>query len=115
MWNLGGFLGWIEDAPAAGAVWLARYAALSSPNDMTMAMLPRYAQPWNRVIANAMNIFTFLAFAGGLGAIGSFILGVRAMARYGTVGERCDGTCWTWRGVFTGFVFLTILAAPLSR
>jgi len=62
-----------------------------------------------------MNIFTFLAFMGGLGAIGSFVLGARAMVRYGSIGERCDGTCWTWRGVFSFCVFMTILAAPLSH
>lgn len=60
-----------------------------------------------------MNVFTFLACVGGLGAIGSFVLGARAMGHNGDLGY-CDGSCWTWRGVFTFCVFVTILAAPLS-
>jgi hypothetical protein len=60
-----------------------------------------------------MNVFTLLAIVGGLGAIGSFVIGARAMARNSELGY-CDGSCWTWRGVFSFWVFLTILSAPLA-
>jgi hypothetical protein len=62
-----------------------------------------------------MNTFTFLAVVGGLGAIGSFVLGARAMLRNGALEDQCDGTCWTWRGIFSFCVFMTILAAPLAN
>jgi hypothetical protein len=62
-----------------------------------------------------MNTFTLLTFLGGLGVITSFFSGVRAMVRNGEVGHRCSAEWMAWRVVFQSAVFLTILAAPLSR
>ena len=62
-----------------------------------------------------MNVFTVITFLGGLGAIVSFLFGARAVVRYGSLEEPCGLACWTWRGIFTFCVFMTILSAPLSR
>lgn len=60
-----------------------------------------------------MNLFCFLALLGGFGAIGSFLLGSRVTSRYSYREVAASG--WSWEGVFTTLVFLTILAAPLSH
>jgi hypothetical protein len=62
-----------------------------------------------------MNTFTLLTLLGGAGVIVSFLSGVRAMVRHGTVGHRTSAEWMAWREVFQGAVFLTILSAPLSR
>ena len=61
-----------------------------------------------------MNLFYFLALLGGFGAIASFLLGSRATSRNSYSQQELTSSGWTWHGVFTSFVFLTILAAPLS-
>jgi len=62
-----------------------------------------------------MNIFTLLTLLGGLGVIASFFSGVRAMIRNGQVGHGSSADWMGWRVVFQGAVYVTILAAPLSR
>lgn len=63
-----------------------------------------------------MNFFYFLVLMSGLGAIGAFVFGARAMAVNGGSQQQCGSSAgWTWHSVFTFFVFVTILAAPLSR
>lgn len=62
-----------------------------------------------------MSFFYCLALLGGFGAIGSFLLGVRVTSRYGHKEREVAASGCSWEGVFTAFVFLTILAAPLSH
>jgi hypothetical protein len=62
-----------------------------------------------------MNGFTLLTILGGFGVIFSFFSGIGAMVTNGTVGRRRSPEWMAWRVVFQGAVFLTILAAPLSR
>jgi hypothetical protein len=62
-----------------------------------------------------MSFFNCLALLGGPGAIGSFLLGSRATSRYGLKRQELTASGWSWEGVFTAFVFLTILAAPLAH
>ena len=62
-----------------------------------------------------MSWFSCLALLGGFGAIGSFMLGYRATSRYGMKQQELTASGWSWQGVFTGFVFLTILASPLAH
>lgn len=62
-----------------------------------------------------MSFFYCLALLGGFGAIGSFLLGARATREYAYKQQYVTASGWSWHGVFTAFVFLTILAAPLSH
>ena len=62
-----------------------------------------------------MSFFNCLALLGGFGAIGSFLLGARATTRYTYKQQEITAPGWSWQGVFSAFVFLTILAAPLSH
>lgn len=62
-----------------------------------------------------MSFFDCLALLGGFGAIGSFLLGFRATSRNNYTQQELTDSSWSWHGVFTFFVFLTILTAPLTR
>jgi hypothetical protein len=62
-----------------------------------------------------VNIFTFLTFLGGTGAVVTFFCGVRAMLRHGQVGHRSGLQWMSWHFLFEIATFATILAAPLSR
>jgi hypothetical protein len=62
-----------------------------------------------------MGLFSCLALLGGFGAIASFMLGFRATSGYGLKQQELTASGWSWQGVFAGFVFLTILAAPLAH
>ncbi len=62
-----------------------------------------------------MSFFYCLALLGGFGAIGSFLLGFRVTTRYDYKEREVAASGWSWQSVFTAFVFLTILAAPLSH
>jgi hypothetical protein len=62
-----------------------------------------------------VNIFTFLIFLGGIGAVITFVLGVKAMLRHGEVGHRSGLEWMSWHFLFEVATFATILAAPLSR
>jgi len=61
-----------------------------------------------------MNTFTLLTFMGGFAVIASFLSGIHAMARIGTVGHRCGAEETAWRFVFYLAVFVTILAVLLT-
>jgi hypothetical protein len=61
-----------------------------------------------------MNVFNVLVALCGLGAVGSFLMGARAAVNHGRRQEY-GVSGWTWHSVFKFFVFLTILAAPLSH
>lgn len=62
-----------------------------------------------------MNIFTFLTFLCGIGAVVTFLCGVTAMRRHGQVGHRSGLEWMSWHFLFEVATFATILAAPLSR
>lgn len=62
-----------------------------------------------------MNAFTLITALGAFCVILSFFSGIRAMICNGEVGNGTSAEWMTWRVVFQGAVFLTILAAPLSR
>lgn len=62
-----------------------------------------------------MNIFTFMTFVGGIGAVVTFVCGVKAMLRHGEVGHRSGLQWMSWHFLFEVATFATILAAPLSR
>jgi hypothetical protein len=62
-----------------------------------------------------VNIFTFLTFLGGIGAVVTFFCGVKAMLRHGQVGHRSGLQWMSWHFLFEIATFATILAAPLSR
>jgi hypothetical protein len=61
-----------------------------------------------------MNLFSFLTLLGGVLTVVSFLSGSRAIVRNHQE-RRCNAEWAQWRIVFQGAVFLTILAAPLSR
>lgn len=62
-----------------------------------------------------MNIFTFIATIGAMGALLTFICGVKSMIRHSDFGPPSSAQWLTWHFLFEVTTFVTILTAPRAR